>query len=510
MTTPQRAKKTWRGVPSLIAIERRSPQPLYQQIYEYFRLRITRGDLRAGQRVPSTRELARELRISRLPVLNAYSQLIAEGHFQTRTGSGTFVASSIDSKLAGKEQGNGESPLQRRSISLHARMVPKFERPSWAEHLGAFQVGQPELKTFPMHIWSRLLSRYSRELRVPALQYGDPMGLAELREILAVYLRTSRAVRCGPEQIMIVNGSQQALDITTRVLLDPGAPAWVEEPGYWLIHHVLASGGCEAIPVPVDAEGLNVKTGAKLKRTARAVFVAPSHQYPMGVTMGATRRFQLLEWAHKSGSWIVEDDYDSEYRYDSKPITSLQGLDDRDRVIYTGTLSKVLFPALRLGFIVIPLDLVERFAAVRQAMDICPSHSSQAVLAAFIREGHFARHIRRMRKLYEERRRVLLQELERQLGASYEVMGTAAGMHLTLVLDDKFCDRKIAEKAIKRQLWLSALSLSYIGPSPRQGLVLGFGNTASTQIPRAVGLLKEILQQRGADRKNQLKDAAAG
>jgi GntR family transcriptional regulator/MocR family aminotransferase len=243
----------------------------------------------------------------------------------------------------------------------------------------------------------------------------------------------------------------------------------------------------------VDTEGLNVAAGRKLKPNATAAFVAPSHQYPLGVTMSATRRFQLLDWAHKTGSWIIEDDYDSEYRYGSMPIASLQGLDANARVIYTGTFSKVLFPALRLGYIVIPLDLVERFAAVRQAMDICPTHASQAVLAAFIREGHFARHVRRMRKVYEERRRVLIEQIEGQLGPSYEIMGTAAGMHLTLLLADKVRDRQIAERAVKQRLWLSALSLSYIGRSPRQGLVLGFGNSPVAQIPRAVLLLKEIL-----------------
>lgn len=494
MTTPRATKSSWRGIPSLVAVDRRSAKPLYQQIYDSFRTKIMHGELRGGEAVPSTRELARDLRISRLPVLNAYSQLLAEGHFETRMGSGTFVAKTIRAQALPEQPSREGRAGRRRSISTKAKAVPKFERPAWAETLGPFQVGQPELKSFPIQIWSRLLSRYSRELRVSALQYGSPMGLDSLRELLARYLRTSRGVRCGTEQIMIVNGSQQALDLVTRVLLDPGAAAWVEEPGYWLVHHVLASAGCKAIPVPVDSEGLNVAAGIKLNSYAKAAFVAPSHQYPLGVTMSATRRFQLLEWANKSGSWIIEDDYDSEYRYDTMPIASLQGLDVNSRVIYTGTLSKVLFPALRLGYLVIPSDLVERFAAVRQAVDICPNHGTQAVLAEFIREGHFARHIRNMRRLYEERRRVLLAEIETQFGPPCQISGPAAGMHVAMLLGNGVSDRRIAGAAAERKLLVSPLSLSYIGRAARQGLVLGFGNSPSTQIPAAVRLLREVVE----------------
>jgi GntR family transcriptional regulator / MocR family aminotransferase len=449
-----------------------------------------RGELHSSEPVPSTRELARALGISRLPVLNAYAQLLAEGHFQTRPGSGTFVAATIAAPRL-DESGNGSDAAPRR-MSLSAQALPKFERPSWAEHLGPFQLGQPELQSFPIHIWSRLVSRHSRGVKVSALQYGSPMGLEELRQSIAAYLRASRGVRCDPQQIMIVSGSQQAVDISTRALLDPGSPVWVEDPGYWLVHQVLNAARCTAIPVPVDSEGLNVAAGMKLHHEARAAFVAPSHQYPLGVTMSAARRLQLLDWACQVGSWIIEDDYDSEYRYDSMPIASLQGLDTCARVIYTGSFSKLLFPSLRLGYIVIPSDLVERFAAVRQTMDICPSHSSQAVLAEFIREGHFSRHIRRMRKIYEERRRVLVKEIKRKFPLC-QIVGAEAGMHLTLLFGARMPDREIAAKAVHENLWLSALSPSYLGSSPRHGLVLGFGNTRVGQIPSAVLLLKRIL-----------------
>jgi GntR family transcriptional regulator/MocR family aminotransferase len=343
-----------------------------------------------------------------------------------------------------------------------------------------------------MDVWSRLIARYSRQVRVKGLQYAEAMGLAELRAAIAVYLRTSRGVRCEADQIMIVSGSQQALDLTTRVLLDAGSAVWIEEPGYWLVHQVLQGAGCRAVPVPVDADGLNVAAGIPLNRKARAAFVAPSHQYPLGVTMSATRRLELLDWAQRTGAWIVEDDYDSEYRYDSKPIASLQGMDEQDRVVYIGTFSKVMFPSLRLGYIVIPPDLVERFAAVRRSMDLCPSHMPQGVMLDFIREGHFARHLRRMRPIYAERRQVLVRELQRAFSSGADIIGAEAGMHLALLLNRCRNDQALAARAAEESLWLSPLSASYAGGNSRQGFVLGIGNTRATQIPAAVAHLKRL------------------
>src|SRR6266704_2414793 len=490
MTT---SKTQFRGISNLISVDRRASEPLYQQIYESFRNRIIRGGLRPGELVLSTRSLARSLRISRLPVLNAYSQLLAEGYFESRVGAGTFIASSLPGRPNSHTTKYAVSASAgKRPISRNAAALPPYERPSWAERLGPFQVGQPDLHKFPIEIWLKLVARYSRRMRVKALQYGDAMGLPHLREAIAAYVRTSRGVRCEAEQIMIVSGAQQALDLATRVLLDAGTAAWVEEPGYWLVHHVLKAAGCRAVPVPVDANGLIVAAGIKLNRKARAAFVAPSHQYPLGVTMSATRRLELLEWAQRAGAWIIEDDYDSEYRYNSKPIASLQGMDHHDRVIYIGSFSKVMFPALRLGYIVIPSALVERFAAMRQSMDLCPSHIPQAVMLEFIREGHFARHIRRMRPIYAERREVLVTELARTFDAGAVIIGDEAGMHLTLLLPKPRNDQRLAARAAKELLWLSPLSASHVGKSPRHGFVLGFGNTRANQIPAAVRQLKGL------------------
>lgn len=490
-------KKGLRGISNLIAVDRHASTPLYQQIYNSFRNRVIRWELRPGELLPSSRSLARELRISRLPVLNAYAQLVAEGYFETRPGSGTFIAKTLPGRSnthAAPRPSN--TPRGSRRISRHAAALPEYDRPAWAGSLGPFQVGQPELNKFPIETWLRLTARYSRRMTLKGLQYGDPMGHPELREAIAAYVRTSRGARCEAQQIMVVSGSQQALDLTSRVLIEEGAPAWVEEPGYWLVHHVLKAAGCRAVPVPVDGEGLDVAAGIRLSKKARAAFVAPSHQYPLGVTMSATRRLQLLEWAERAGAWIVEDDYDSEYRYDSMPVASLQGLDDNGRVIYIGTFSKVMFPSLRLGYLVIPSDLVERFAAVRQAMDLCPPHMMQAIMADFLREGHFARHIRRMRPIYAERRHVLVAALQREFGDSIRIMGSDAGMHIAVFLAGKQNDRQIAAEAAKRSLWVSALSVLYVGSAPRQGLVLGFGNAKTAQILPAVRRLKKLIQDR--------------
>jgi GntR family transcriptional regulator/MocR family aminotransferase len=469
-------KSQFRGISNLITIDRRVSKPLFQQIYDSFRSRIVRGELRAGDLVPSSRELARESRVSRLPVLTAYAQLLAEGYFESRVGAGTFISSSLPSRSTGSSPG---ATRGQRLLSAQVAALPKYERPSWAESLGPFEVGQPELQKFPIEIWLKLIARYSRRMRLKALQYGDAMGLPELREAIATYLRTSRGVRCEAQQIMIVSGSQQALDLATRVLLQAGSATWVEEPGYWLVHHVLKAARCRIVPVPVDAEGLNVTAGIKLNRNARAAFVAPSHQYPLGVTMSAARRLQLLEWAQRS----------------SLPIASLQGLDGNARVIYIGTFSKVMFPSMRLGYVVIPFDLIERFAAMRQVMDICPTHITQAVMSDFIREGHFARHVRRMRPIYAERRRVLIAELKRQLCDDVTIMGDQAGVHLAVFLAPGRDDRKIAATAARQSLWLSALSSSYVGRTPRHGFVLGFGNAKAREIPQAVRHLKKLIYQ---------------
>ena len=487
-------KRAASGITPVIAIERKSETPLHRQIYDSYRKAIVEGRLRPGQRIPSTRVLASELGVSRFPVLNAYSQLLAEGYFYGRVGAGTVVSSSIPDQIPSREATRARAAGPRsgpRPVARRCATALPVERPPWLLRLGAFGVGQVDFDEFPLNVWSRLVARHCRESDAQSFHYGKLHGSMALRETIAAYLRTARSLRCEAGQIMIVSGSQQALEISALVLLDPGSRVWVEDPGYRLAREALALAACRLVPVPVDGEGLNVAAGIKRCRQARAALVTPSHQYPLGVTMSASRRLQLLEWAQSSGSWILEDDYDSEYRYGSMPIASLQGLDSNSRVIYIGTFSKVLFPSLRLGYIVIPPDLIERFLTVRRAMDLGPPNFFQEVLADFIREGHFARHIRRMRVVYGERASVLVSSIRKELGSAVEICGGDAGMHLAVTMNDETADVEIAERAARQNLWLWPLSPYYLGDAARRGFVLGFGSTAAADIPEAVRKLRQ-------------------
>ena len=494
--------KVSEAIAPVIAVDRKAAKPLHKQIYDGFLSVIVHGNMRPGQRVPSSRTLSIELGISRIPVLNAYAQLLAEGYFESRKGAGTFVSESLPESLTICEDktpqptpaDSGPRPVARRAL-----LLSRYDRAPWVGGWGAFSVHQPAFDHFPFPIWSSLITRHSKSPRFSQIHNTDPRGSETCREAICTYLRTARAVRCDPSQVMVVAGSQQALEISARVLLGNGSPVWIEEPGYRLARSVFQGAGCRLVPVPVDEDGMNVSAGIKQCAKARAAYVTPSHQYPLGSTMSASRRMQLLNWAQVTGSWIIEDDYDSEYRFESMPISSLQGLDRNARVIYIGTFSKVLFPSLRLGYIVIPPDLVDHFVAVRVAMDIFPPYLHQEAITDFMREGHFARHIRRMRLLYSERRTALVESIREQFGARLEIHGSQAGMHLAVTLPKGLSDREIATRAARKGLWLWPLSPSYLGAVPRQGFILGFGNTAAEDMSHAVAQMRaEVLRMSAA------------
>jgi len=496
-------KRVASGILPVVAVDRRVGRPLHRQIYDAFRLAIVERRLRPGQRIPSTRVLATEIGVSRFPVLNAYAQLLAEGYLESRVGAGTVVSASLPEQLTssataevGKSAAEGTGRRTgRRPVASRCALLPGSEALPWFIHTGPFRVGQVAFDQFPLQTWSALMARHCRSLNRGAVHYGDLMGSRALRQAIANYLRTARSVRSEAEQVLIVNGSQQALEITARVLLNPGDPVWMEDPNYRLARDVFHLAECRLIPVPVDDQGLNVAAGIKKCRKARAAFVTPSHQFPLGVTMSASRRLQLLDWAQKAGAWIIEDDYDSEYRYESLPIASLQGLDTNGRVIYIGTLSKVFFPALRMGYVVVPPDLVRRFVTMRRVMDLGPPSLAQEVLAEFIEEGHFARHIRRMRVHYSELRQVLVAQLRESLCEELEIVGDEAGMHVTVFLKSHHKDEEIARRAVQHNLSLWPVSRSYFA-RPRQGFILGFGGLTTREIPDAVRRLRRLLSAR--------------
>jgi GntR family transcriptional regulator/MocR family aminotransferase len=489
-------KKVASGIFPLIVIDRKSAKALHRQIYDAYRTAVVDGVLRPGQRIPSTRELATGLGVSRFPVLNAYAQLLAEGYFVSRIGSGTVISSSLPERFTLSASSDERLAIIRsgpRPIARRTSILSRYEMPSRVQGHGAFGVGLIAFDYFPLEVWARIVTRRCREMGAKSLDYGESMGSKLLRKEIANYLRISRSVRCELEQVMIVSGSQQALEIAGRVLLDPGSPVWVEDPGYLFARDALTLSSCRLVPVPVDREGLNVAAGIQKCRRARAAVVTPSHQFPLGVTMSAMRRLELLEWAKNTGAWIIEDDYDSEFRYANAPITSLQGLDASARVIYIGTFSKVLFPSLRLGYVVVPPDLIDHFVKIRRAMDLGASTFNQEVLAEFIAEGHFARHIRRMRVLYNERRTAVAEGIRKELASMVEILGDQAGLQLTVALPDGTRDREIAERAAKENLSLWPLSASYLGDVTHPGFILGFGNLAATQAPAAVRKLARLL-----------------
>jgi GntR family transcriptional regulator/MocR family aminotransferase len=484
-----------------IVLDAASGMPMHRQLSEWFRRAIVDGRLRPGQRVPSSRNLASELKISRIPVLSAYEQLYAEGYLETFVGAGTCIARSIPGERlapAGATLRNAPSRITAqeapRRISRRSTAMQE-PAPTWLDSQGAFRIGLPALDHFPMGVWSKLVNRHARKPTIDMLVYGDPMGYLPLREAIAEYLNTVRAVHCDASQILMTTGSQQGLQICAHVLLDPGERVWIEEPGYPGARQAMNMVGAKPVPVPVDQEGLDVMAGIRRSRSARAAYVTPSHQFPLGTTMSATRRLQLLNWASRSGAWIIEDDYDSEYRFGGQPIVSLQGLDTDGRVIYVGTFSKVVFPALRLGYVVVPKDLVPAFHDARNATDTFCATLYQVVMTDFIREGHFARHIRRMRTLYMERRAALLEAIGKYMADQLEVIGAEAGMQLVALLPPGVDDVAVSRKAASLGVSVRPLSPCYANPPDRGGLILGYTGAGVHEIREGIRKLRTCIRK---------------
>src|SRR5262245_55319842 len=485
-------------VSALVALDAASSEPLHRQIYVKLRDAILAGRISPGAQIPSSRDLARELGVARNTVLNAVEQLIAEGYLQGEHGSGTYVNRTLPDDTiraprprAATAQGISKHfPLALRSRSLTPRspLLPSAGRPQ------PFQSAVPAVDVFPFRLWAKLVQKQWRRHPSDLLGFGEPAGYLPLRRAIAAYLTVARAVRCEAEQVIMVSGAQQALDLVSRLLIDAGDPVWIEEPGYPGARATLLAAGARLIPVPVDEEGINVQAGVARSAHARLVYVTPSHQFPLGYTMTLARRLELLNWSRRAHAWILEDDYDSEYRYTSRPIPALQGLAAQEQVIYVGTFSKVLFPSLRLGYVVVPAALVEVFTAARTVAAGHLPLIEQAVLTEFITEGHFGRHLRRMRALYQERRAVLLDAAKRELAGLLEVQVSDAGLHAVGWLPRGTDDRSAARLATAEGVDTVPLSGFYREPGKRSGLMLGFAAFSEPELRSGARKLARALR----------------
>ncbi|MBM5584940.1 PLP-dependent aminotransferase family protein [Burkholderia pseudomallei] len=477
-----------------IEIDRQHQLPIYLQICERFRTAIAAGHLRPGDRVPALRGLATQLNTARGTVEQAYTILVDEGYLQMRGAAGTFVSSSLPKSLpratparddesaahvnnAGLLQAPGtarDKPAPRRAQPIAVAMSGE-PRP--------LQPGVPALDAFPRKVWHRLVSLRARSGDRALLGYPNPAGYRPLREHIATYLGLSRGVTCVPEQVFITSGYRATLELVLRSLARPNDRVWFEDPGYLLARSFLSETGVELVPVPVDAEGIDVERGLQLDAHARFALVTPSHQSPLGHTLSLPRRIALLDWAEKTSGWIVEDDYDSEFRYLGRPLQALKSLDRRDHVIYCSTFSKAMYPGLRLAYAVVPERAVERVERVACSMNAGSPALLQAALADFIEQGHFARHLKRMRTLYGERRTLIVHALRQAFGERLIVElppgGIQFAVRFTAGPDGPVDDVAVAARAREAGLAVLPLSIWYTNSHTQQtprGLVIGFAN----------------------------------
>lgn len=474
--------------------------PLHRQLYERLRELILDGTLARGARIPATRTVAADLGLSRNTVLQAVQQLTDEGYLTSRVGDGTYVNASVPEDLE-RPRGTAESRPSKRAaagarLSARGRRIAAQTLNLDTPKIAPFVLGQPAVRDFPWETWRRIWRRESMRMdRRALLAYGAVGGLKELREQTATYLTTARGVRCTADQVVIVSSSQQGLACAAQVLLDPGDAAWIEEPGYLGARGALAAAGAQLAPVPVDDAGLRVAWGVKHRPGARLAYVTPSHQFPLGSVMSLERRFELLEWATQHGSWILEDDYDSEFRYVGRPLTALQGLDQNDRVIYVGTFTKVMYPSLRLGYVVPPPHLVDAFLAARNFMDRHSPTLPQATLAGFFRAGHFTAHLRAMRARYRMLQQVLVESLQNRLADEVSVRDDPAGLHLVVELRQPLDDEGLCQRLHERGIFASPLSRYYLGRRRVRGLLLGYAALTPPEIRSGVKQLERVIRE---------------
>lgn len=466
--------------PLLQLFQHQATGGLRERLCTTLRLAISRHHLHAGQQLPSTRQLARDLNLSRVTVEAAYGQLESEGYLRRETGRGSFVAITMPAPSApsGVHQPAHFSARGQQVLATGGCQDPPFPH--------AFAAGSPELRAFPHETWRRLSSNVQRSLGRDAMGYGDPCGYLPLRRAIADYLALSRGVHCQPEQVMILTSSQQALQLLALMLLDAGDEVWMEEPGYPGARNAFLAAGARIRGIALDDEGALPTRGS-----AKLMYLTPSHHYPTGITLSLPRRLAWLDWARRNRSWLIEDDYDSEFHYHERPIPALQGLDRHQRVITLGTFSKSLFPSLRLAWMVVPPALV---APMGQARSVLDGHSAllpQAITAAFLQQGHFASHLRLMRQLYRSRREQLIEQINQRLTPWITPFDSGGGLQLTVKLAQN--EAQLTARAAQIGLLLPRLSPLYAGPARQQGWILGYAALTPDEIVAGCDKLHGLL-----------------
>jgi len=447
-------------------------QTLTNWLYGELRSAILDGRLTAGARLPASRDFASQYGLSRGTVVSVLERLQAEGYVTSRVGSGTLV-NRVQVPRA-PHQPTTIPAYIRRVISTNKRSQPWIDQ-AFVEGIRPFRIGAPAINEFPSEVWGRIAANRARCFRSWVKKDADRRGYQPLRDAIAEYLRTSRGVRCTAEQIVLVSGIQQALDLLARLLVKNGDPIWMEDPGYFGARIAFDNVGAALVGVPVDEEGLSVAAGVKLCPDAKGAYVTPAHQFPLGATMSLERRMALLSWASRAGAFVIEDDYDSEYRFEGAPVPALQSLDNHSSVIFIGSFSKMLFPALRVGYVVLPAPLVDPFVALRYRTDFRNSSFDQAVLCDFMVDGHLARHLRRMRNLYAVRLEILIEEATQHLGGLLEISNVRAGLYTIGYLKNGMASRQAEELAAARGVEVLAVDrLTLRRPDPK-ALLLGFG-----------------------------------
>jgi len=496
----------------MIRIDPHAAEGLQRQIYNAVRRAILEGVLGTGSRLPSSRALAQDVRLSRTTTLLAYEQLLAEGYLETRRGSGTFVAGALPDDLP--QQARPRRTARTKHPQLSRRGAALASTPGPARRIvgapRAFRLGAPALDRFPLRLWSQLVSRRMRAMTVAHLDYGDSAGCVDLRRAIAEHVQTARGTTCIADQVFVVSGAQRGLQLICSTLLDPGDRAWLEEPGYPGARSALEHAGARIVPVRVDSQGLDVAAGTRQAPSARLAYVTPSNQFPLGVPMSLMRRLALLKWATRVGAWIVEDDYDSEFRYETRPLQCLHGLDVDGRVIYVGTFAKSIFPAIRLGFVIVPVDLVSHLQAIRRASDLHPPILEQMAVADFIRDGHYATHLRRMRSIYRERLEAFRAAAKEFCAGALRLRATQTGLHAVADLDG-VDDERVCEEARERGIEVAPLSMYYLERRrAASGLLLGFASTPVHTLRSGMERLAAAIDAARQPRRVPAKRAVSG